>query len=385
MYTHRIKNNSLLPSYFTTYPTEKGNVMYVEAPSQCILCPSCFGKTTRHDAILRRVRHSYSWHHGVLWLDIHICRQRCHSCDLTFTYDYELGLQRATTFYFRANIVKRCHERPLTQVAAEYDVPYSTLERWYYDTRNAQIEALPDTAEHICIDEFALRKGHNYAMAALDAETGHVLHLEPGRDQTAVESLLRVVGRKAKTIISDLAPVMEKAMKAVVPSAKHVLDRFHLIQLCTDALKRRRKYLYVAKARYKTRFIDRCLAVAPECLTQEERHILREWLEEDWVVKLLYQFLQHVRYVLKSCQPQQAERRFNELIARFAMHECGVAAKIIKTFRLRYDAFLHTILSPFSNGIMEGTNNKIKLIKRRGYGYRNEQNLFLRIRSETGK
>ncbi|WP_367035651.1 transposase [Rossellomorea marisflavi] len=33
---------------------------------------------------------------------------------------------------------------------------------------------------------------------------------------------------------------------------------------------------------------------------------------------------------------------------------------------------------------MEGTNNKFKLIKRRGFGYRNEHNLFLRIRSETG-
>jgi len=34
---------------------------------------------------------------------------------------------------------------------------------------------------------------------------------------------------------------------------------------------------------------------------------------------------------------------------------------------------------------MEGTNNKIKLIKRRGFGYRNNAHLFLRIRLETGR
>jgi len=51
----------------------------------------------------------------------------------------------------------------------------------------------------------------------------------------------------------------------------------------------------------------------------------------------------------------------------------------------REEALLDTIISPLSNGIMEGTNNKIKLIKRHGFGYRNEDRLFLRLRLETGR
>jgi len=35
--------------------------------------------------------------------------------------------------------------------------------------------------------------------------------------------------------------------------------------------------------------------------------------------------------------------------------------------------------------MMEGTNNKIKLIKRRGYGYRNLERFFLRLRFELGR
>lgn len=45
---------------------------------------------------------------------------------------------------------------------------------------------------------------------------------------------------------------------------------------------------------------------------------------------------------------------------------------------------IETIQSVFSNGIMEGINNEIKLIKRRGFGYRNDDHLFLRLRLETG-
>ncbi|EPY7709531.1 TPA: transposase [Bacillus pacificus] len=53
---------------------------------------------------------------------------------------------------------------------------------------------------------------------------------------------------------------------------------------------------------------------------------------------------------------------------RYQFHVCGAVAKIVKSFVLREKAMLDTIVSPLSNGIMEGTNNKIKLIKRRGFG-----------------
>ncbi|WP_141119634.1 transposase, partial [Listeria innocua] len=55
-----------------------------------------------------------------------------------------------------------------------------------------------------------------------------------------------------------------------------------------------------------------------------------------------------------------------------------------KTVVLRKEAMIDTIQSHLSNGIMEGTNNKIKLIKRRGFGYRNDAHLFLRLQLETG-
>ncbi|MGG3957348.1 transposase, partial [Bhargavaea massiliensis] len=39
--------------------------------------------------------------------------------------------------------------------------------------------------------------------------------------------------------------------------------------------------------------------------------------------------------------------------------------------------------SIYSNGKMEGTNNKVKLMKHRGYGYRNIQRFALWVRLET--
>ncbi|WP_308807116.1 transposase [Thermaerobacillus caldiproteolyticus] len=41
---------------------------------------------------------------------------------------------------------------------------------------------------------------------------------------------------------------------------------------------------------------------------------------------------------------------------------------------------LSCVVFPYLNRVMEGTNNKIKLIKRRGLGYRNIQRFTLRVR-----
>lgn len=243
---------------------------------------------------------------------------------------------------------------------------------------------MDEKATHICVDEFALRKGHNYATSVLNAQTGCILAIVSHRDQEAIEDVLKQVTGKIRTVISDFAPAMVGAIQSVFPAATHVLDRFHLIQFFTSAQQRRRRFLNEAKKHYKARFIDRCLARKREELTEEERGFVRQWLEEDFQTKHIYEALNHMRYVLKSRTITQARRRLKEWFSRYQFHLSSAVSKIAKTVRLRENAMLETIYSPFSNGIMEGTNNKIKLIKRRGFGYRNEAHLFLRLRLETG-
>ena len=166
---------------------------------------------------------------------------------------------------------------------------------------------------------YALRKGHNYATSVLNAETGRILAIVPHKNQDAIEVVLKKVTGKICTVISDFAPAMAGAIQAVFPAEIHVLDRFHLVQFFTDVQQRRRCYLGEAKKR------------------------LKDWLK------------------------------------RYQFHPCSVVAKIAKTVIAREEAMINTIYSPFSNGVMEGTNNKIKLIKRRGFGYRNDAHLFLRL------
>ena len=256
------------------------------------------------------------------------------------------------------------------------------MERWFY--RYASVETEKHTTD-VLIDEFATRNGHHYATIALDAESGRLLSIVPGRDVTAITAALQGIAGDIRSVVSDFAPAMAKAVAHVFPDAKHVLDRFHLIQFFTDALRRRRRFLNEVKRHHHVRVIDRALACRPETLSPEDREVADSCLREDPFTRDLYQGLQHIRYVLKATCHGQAKRRLTDWLDRYQSHPCGPLAKIAKSIQNREEAMRRTIVSSLSNGKMEGTNNKIKLIKRRGYGYRNLERFFLRLRFELGR
>jgi transposase len=179
-------------------------------------------------------------------------------------------------------------------------------------------------------------------------------------------------------IVSDLAPAMKKAIEEVFPKAIHVLDRFHVIQLITDALMRRRYYLDKKGKHQTVRHMNRLLTSELGLLSEEDRKQVREWCLQDDNLSSLYKGLQHIRYVLKSTSMTQAIRRWNDWVQRFVWNRCSVMRKIDKTLLTKEEAFLSCAFLSLSNGVMEGTNNKIKLLKRRAYGYRNDERFFLR-------
>lgn len=88
---------------------------------------------------------------------------------------------------------------------------------------------------------------------------------------------------------------------------------------------------------------------------------------------------------VKSNNNDTSQKEIKVLVKTLPIsHMCGVFANIAETVLAREEVMINTINSPVSNGAMEGTNNKIKLIKRRWFGYRNDAHLFLQSELETG-
>jgi len=346
-------------------------------------CPTCGQKSWRKRRFTRLLRHGWTSTLGLFYVEVPGERRFCPSCDTTFTCRPAGIPERGrVTEAFRHFAVSCCHGRCIQSVSRQLRVAYTTLERWFYRD-STPVESLP--ARRVGVDDFALRKGHSYGVCTLDLDTKQVLGVCEGRKETDIRDLLQRTAQQAQVVVSDAAPAMSQAIRNACPQAMHVLDRFHLIQFFTDSMKQRRKMTSLGRSPHgETRHALRLLTAQPERLTGEERCEVRERLSVDEALKGRYRALQHFRYVLKSPVLSVARQRLDAWLKRFSFHPVSAVSRLAKTMRARKEGVLAAAVCTESNGPLEGMNAKVKLLKRRAYGYRNMAHFMHRIRLETG-
>lgn len=81
----------------------------------------------------------------------------------------------------------------------------------------------------LCLDEFALHKGHRYAHSLIDHQTGQVLESGRGRDRQSIHSTLKEWSDDPDAVVTDLAPGMRNTVHDIWPTTDVVADPFHVI------------------------------------------------------------------------------------------------------------------------------------------------------------
>ncbi|KHF26707.1 Transposase [Anoxybacillus sp. BCO1] len=122
---------------------------------------------------------------------------------------------------FQQWVAQSCIGTSIQAVARMLNLPYTTVERWFY-THAPSFLSNDIQPKAVCVDEFAFRKGHDYGVAIMDAETGEVYAIEAGKNEEAIRRALAHVSRSVQYVVSDLAPAMKKAIQGVCPEATHV-------------------------------------------------------------------------------------------------------------------------------------------------------------------
>src|SRR4051794_23080737 len=102
---------------------------------RCYLCPICGGKTTSHKVDKRRtLRHRVIPYFGFVWVDVPIVHQRCCACSCVWSVEWNGVPQRGkVTDLFKSAVISMCHGTSIQSVAISRMVPYTTVERWYYE------------------------------------------------------------------------------------------------------------------------------------------------------------------------------------------------------------------------------------------------------------
>ena len=240
----------------------------------------------------------------------------------------------------------------------------------------------------IAIDEISVGQGHRYITLVLDLESGAVVYVGEGKGGDALTAFwkrLRSSGAKIDAVASDMSPAYFEAVLTNLPQATLVFDRFHVMQLFNDKLSNLRRELYrettdmMHKEVLKgTRWL---LLKRPENLdaTRNEPARLEEALRLNQPLATAYYLKADLAAVWEQEDRDAAQAFLLDWIAQAETSGIRMLLQFARTLRIHAQGILNYYDYPITTGPLEGTNNKIKTMKRQAYGFRDQEFLKLKI------
>jgi len=297
--------------------------------------------------------------------------------------------KRSYTKSFERYATELCRHMTIRDVAHHLNVSWDVIkdiEKRYLKKRfsKPKLKGL----KQIAIDEISIGRGHRYLTIVLDLATGAVVFVGEGKSAEALLPFFRRMNAakaNIKAVAIDMSPAYICAVLEHLPNAVLVFDHFHIVKLFNDKLSALRRQLYhqvstqMEKDLLKgTRWL---LLKNPENLNdlKDEPGRLKKALEINQPLATAY----YLKEDLRQLWSQPDKKRAKAFLYDWAKRARSTNIQILSRFANTLLAHRYGILAwydyPISTGPLEGTNNKIKTMKRQAYGFRDLEFFKLKI------
>jgi transposase len=240
----------------------------------------------------------------------------------------------------------------------------------------------------IAIDEIAIGKGHRYVTVVLNLRSGAVVFVGDGKGTEALENFwkrLRRARAKVVAVATDMSKAYIRAVRDNLPRAVHVFDHFHVIKLFNEKLTALRRQLYQQASTDAERKILKgtrwLLLKNPENLDEERNELerLEAALELNKSLSIAYYLKEDLRQIWSQPNKRTARRVLRDWLARARASKIRILVQFAATLEEHQEGVLNYYEYRISTGPLEGTNNKIQLMKRQAYGFRDQAFFKLKI------
>jgi transposase len=366
-------------------------LVYVHAAAPSAACPRCGQLSIQpHQYHVRLVR-------DLAWTDLrcvlYLLRRRfkCGPCARPFTEPLAaLAPHARTTRRYAAHLLAAVRVSTVAAVARTERHGYKAIEGSVY--RQAILAHPPgppaSRIARLGIDEIAARKGHgHYKCVLVDLDAGCTFEQLADRDKATLRAYFGQWTPDQRAAVVEVATDFWATYHDIVaeffPQARLVGDRFHVQQHVNAAVTTTR------------RAVQQQMNPADRQWVQAHRGLLVR-NEED-----LSRAQQIELEVLKAYQPElDAAHTHKEALRTLyntmpdrpsaatalsgwlaAVAASGVAALVkLGEFVARWrEPILNYFVARTTSGMVEGLNTKLKLVKRRAFGFRNDAHFRLRV------
>jgi transposase len=239
----------------------------------------------------------------------------------------------------------------------------------------------------LAIDEIALRKGHNYMTVVMDYFSGRVVWMNEGRSKETLDRFFAEMTNRQKEAIEAVAMDMWEPyinrVKHHCPNANIVFDFFHVVQAFGRVIDkvRREEYLKANEQDRKVLKGSRYLLLKnEENLTDKQQSRLNDVLELNSTLNMLYVLKDHLKLIYYCNDRQKAKKTLDDWCEMAGQIEHPSVKGFIKRLRFFEYGILNHADYPIGTSKLEGVNNKIKVIKRKAYGFHDSEYFALKVK-----
>ena len=306
-----------------------------------------------------------------------------------FTKDFDLTVGWLATYLPRSTVseymridwetVGRCVHRTLNDIEPE---------------RSRRL----DNLINIGIDETSYKKGHKYITVIVNHDTNTVVWAAQGHGKGVLTQFYRQLTPQQlssiKVVTGDGAKWITECVNEFIPDCERCVNPFHVVEWAMEALDEVRREVWReayseavqlakkhprGKGRPKAEEIKNstyALGKAPEHLTENQQSKVAMIAENNKRLYRAYRMKEMLRLLLKFKDVDEAAVELKRWLWWASHSRIKAFKELYLKIKRHREHILNAIRLGMSNARIEATNNKIKLIVRKAYGFRNIQNML---------
>ena len=312
-------------------------------------------------------------------------RYLCKHCEKRFPEENTFlpRYYRMTNRFVVFVLNKLTEERSFTSVAREVNLSVSTVIR-IFDLINYP---KPDLPVALSIDEFkGNTNGEKYQCIITDPIKKQVLDILSERYKPYLTDYFKEYSKEERNkvtyFVSDMWRTYEDISNIWFENSTQIIDKYHWIRQVIWAFENVRKEEQKKLGSNIRRYFKRSkslLIKRYDSLNDEDKQAVNVMLYYSVNISRAYWYKEQFLKIISCKSPEKAKELLNEWIIN--AENCGIPQfeKCSETMRNWYKGITNSFYTPITNGFTEGCNNKIKVLKRNAFGYRNFKRFRNRI------
>ncbi|NES01078.1 MAG: ISL3 family transposase [Symploca sp. SIO1B1] len=366
---------------------EQSLILEVECQSKTAICPHCQQSSHRLHQNHCHLIKDLPWGEKEVFLKINRRQFKCGHCQKIFSEDLSfVGKRKKYTDRYAKSITEQVLNSNLLNVAKKNNLTESEVEAMINQISQKVLPINLKEVTRVGIDEISLVKGQGkFIVVLVDLDTGQLIALIKERKSETIEAFLKSwsqeILEQIKEVSMDLLKMYKTVFNKLCPNAVITADRFHVSKLLHQELNQGRidqkktANDLAIKAREK---IFSTLKGGKYVLLKREKELKEKSKDKLAQIKQASPLL-GVMHTLKEEFTEIFENSQNLGEGTIQLTEWLIKAEIffpktVKTIKNWFTEIVGYFEQKTTNGLVEGINNRLKVIKRCAFGFRSFDN-----------